>query len=277
MSPTGLETTASSRLSRCVACGGKVRLAADHAAMIPVAACPLCGLAIFATEDFDVFPPFVPPRIDREAAWNALAAERRFPPGDGPARIKDGRLLMTPFWMEKRKGAGLEGRVTFRSGADLTPVGIPSISPDGVIPRGLDLAARASTGDRMGRLPEAVRAIGALPVRVSLGPTDGHPGAALEALNKEPSGSAWSVVYYPIWAFHYALHEKEHHHAVDAVTGGTVGPAREVRWPVVAVAAATALIGAYLVLSPVLGAGAALPAWAAGLGVMRMSMRHYRG
>lgn len=277
MSPTQAETKATARLGRCLACGAKLKLDAEREGALPVAGCPGCGLSLVSVDQCDGFPPFVAPAIGREEAWKALAMERRFPIADGPARAREARLLLAPFWLRRAIQAGPQGRGgALRSAADMRPIGLPPISVAGAPPIGLDVAARTRTGDRMGRLPDGVEALGGVAIQVTIDPEGGDPAASLGTLTRDPAAAAWGLVYYPVWAFHYTLFEKEHYHVVDAVSGTAVGPARDVRWPAVAALSTAALVAVGIAIDPLAGAFAAVPAWVAGLGVMRASIRRYR-
>jgi len=271
------EATIQTRLVRCGACNGKIKVTMDRVA-VP---CPLCGLTLLGTEHRPVLSPVVVPRAQQEICWRALVDERRLPGEPGATVIRAARLLLVPFWRlvdESRRSITRPGEVV--SAADLSPVGLPCLTSKRRSIPGLDVEPRTRVGDAMGRLEGGSTALRADVVNVMIGPEGGPAGPALDALESDSNAAArrrWQLVYYPVWSFHYVLYNKEQYHIVDAITARPVGPARRVRWGMVVLGAIAPMLGVFVALAPVAGAAAALPAWLAGLVTMRLMIRSQRG
>lgn len=270
------EETSITRLARCGACRGKIKVASDNG----IVACPLCGLTLLNTVELAGLPPIVAPRADGEACWRAMVRERRLPEETGATELRASRLLLVPFWRlvdESKRSAARAGLVV--SGADLSAVGLPCLSERRTRIRGLDVEPHTRVGDAMGRL-DAAGGVDADVVDVTIGPPHQPPRKALDALAREagePGGPWWQLVYYPIWSFHYVVYNKEQFHVADATTAAAIGPARRMRWGAVALASIGPMFGVFLALAPFVGAAAALPAWLLGLAAMRLTLRSFRG
>lgn len=259
--------TGEGRLSRCLACGGKVKVAAESR----VSNCPLCGLTLLAVPGFAELAPLVVPRVGKERAWEALVREQALPAGENQTVSREEHLLLVPFWRlvdEAKRSVARTGRVA--SGAELLSCGLPSMRKTDDTVRGLDVKTRSRTGDAMGRLEDG----SALPDCVILDVTAGPPGMTpAEALATDTSQEkGWRLFYYPVWSFRYAVFSKENFHVVDATNGCPVGPARRVRWPAVALASAVSMLAFFLAGLVWLGPFAAAPAWAGSVVVMRAAM-----
>jgi len=257
----GTTQAASDRLTQCLGCNGKIKVAAAR-----FVACPLCGLTLVGAGADSGLPPLVAPRGGQDRCWEALARERRLPDREGATQVREARLLLVPFWLlddASRRSVSRPGVVV--SAADLTPVGLPPLAAGRARVAGLGVEPASRTGDAMGRL-EDPSALDAAVVAATL-PPDGAAAAA---------GARWRLVYYPVWSFHYVVYNKEHYHVVDAVTAQPVGPARRVRSRVAVWAAMIGLLGVFLALQPLVGAAAAVPAWGVSLAAFRLTLLRQR-
>jgi hypothetical protein len=258
------------RLAICLACGNKIKVEAGPRTVN----CAICGLTLANATGLDRLAPIVVPRAGEQACWKALAQELRLPDRDGAVALRESRLLMVPYWRwagDAAGGAGRGGSVI--SGAELAPIGLPSLTRERGKVRGLGVEEASRTGDAMGRLADGAAGIEAIFVDPFFGP-DG--ASAESALAASPATPGWRLIYHPAWSFRYAVFSKEHYHVVDGVTAKPIGPARRVRWPVVSALPVAATLVCFLAGAPWLGAAAALPAWIAGTGLMRALLRRER-
>ncbi|HET9481157.1 MAG TPA: hypothetical protein VFP98_05320, partial [Candidatus Polarisedimenticolia bacterium] len=222
--------------------------------------CPMCALSLVVAPGAADFAPLVAPRVSGDAAWRELERARRLPREEGAVVVREKRLLLVPFW---RAADGGGGGAELISGADLLPVGLPPLGEARRRVAGLRVRELTGTGDAMGRLTQSPAHLEADIVDVTI-----HPAGE--------SGGSWKLVYYPIWSFHYAVYSKEHRHVVDAASGEPVGPARGIPWAGIAGAAVTVLAIVFAAGYPLLGAAAAVPAWAAALAGMRIATSRSR-
>lgn len=261
------------RLGRCLGCRGKIKVASDRAFV----GCPLCGLTLVNTPGIADLPAVVAPKAGQRACWEALVRQLDLPSREGATEVRASRLLLAPFWRhvdEAKRSVSRAAMVV--SAADLSPVGLPRLTPERQRISGLEVEKRTRTGDAMGRIPdEGQELAGASVVQAMLGP--GGPGAPAIPASVADSPTWWQLVYYPVWSFHYVVYNKEHFHVVDAVSGQPIGPARPLRIGVIASAAAGSLLAGFLLLEPVAGFAAALPALAISLAATRLAMQSQRG
>ncbi len=249
------------RLGRCLKCDEKVKVKPDRRAT----GCSGCGLTLVNAPGVEGLAPMVIPRVTREAAWEALLAERGLAGRPGGVTLRSARLLLVPFWRwcdASMQSVSRRGLVV--SAADLLSAGLPSITRRRRRLAGLEVESLSRVGDAMGRLtPDEEAALDAEIVDVTEGPDGADPAETLAAGLRD--GVGWSLLYYPIWSFRYLADGVQCLHTVDAATGHPVGTARRVRGGVPAMTIAAMVLSAFLAGRPVIGATAALPAFLIGV------------
>ncbi len=205
----------------------------------------------------------VPAQVDLSAAWEALRRPVARASGAGSLDLRLGRLLHVPFWIEEpdpARPAGRRRRVV--PAADLGPVGLPS----------------AGRGPRRRRL-EVTDGLPAARQGPPI-PAENDARAVVVDATPDPEGldpaAAWTLLYYPVWSFQVAIHQREQFLVVDAVTGRPIGAACGVRWAPAGAAAGGAMLALFWLSYPIMGAGAALPAWLGALAVLRTALRSGR-
>ena len=264
MSEQSARPESARRILRCLACNGKIPIETEGA----MANCPVCGLAVVTAPGMTGFHPMAVPRTDQNTCWAALVKERELPVAPRATELRSARLLLVPYWRhvdEAKRSVERKGLVL--SAANLTPIGLPSMTRDRQDAKGLTVEAITRTGDGMGRLAAGAAPPVATVVDVMFGPEGGQfPGA----------GADWRLVYYPVWSFHYAVYSKEHFHMVDAITATPIGPARRLSWPMIVAMPLVLMLLLYTAGAPFIGSAAAAPAWLAALAAMRLTIRSQR-
>ncbi len=200
--------------------------------------------------------------LSQQAAWDALAGERRWPARPGAVELRSARLLLVPFWRHHlgagRVGAGRVGAGRGGAGGAAGVVSAADLLPIGLPPLGAQRTSLSGFAARFGYAAAAPD--GSVSVDSTLPPPDG----------------SWTPERHPMWAFHYVQHNKERFHVVDAVTGRAIGPARRFRPLPVAAAGAIAFAALFLTAWPLLRAAAVLPAWLLASGVTRFMLMKAR-